>query len=110
MLLKLNGIPKVCEALADQANCEKAVELCGADSDLTGCTVKIIGMCLISPDGNSKILPAWWGFGKDVYHFSMKHGHNVLHRFANDLVHNVSGNPGQIGAVGQFIAEVMGVQ
>jgi hypothetical protein len=41
-------IPRVCEGLTDQANCPKAVKICGADSSEIGCTAKLLALHITS--------------------------------------------------------------
>ena len=109
--MNIQLIPRVCQPLADQANCAKVVELCGANADLDLCTAKIIGKTV----GSAVIDPApltgvkvIYGFGKSTYHFTMRHGHDYLHRLADDLVQNIGGD-GKIGTVGSFIGNVLGI-
>lgn len=110
MLLKVNGIPRVCEGLSDPNNCQRVVEVCGPDAHPDWCALGIVGKTLVSPEQHIKVLRGWWGLSKDVYHGGMRLGHRVTHSFVKDLVNNVSGTPGEVGPTGHFIAHLMGLE
>ncbi|MEC0265171.1 hypothetical protein [Paenibacillus anseongense] len=106
--MKVVLVPKVCSQLVDQSNCAKAIEMCGANTTPELCTAKLITKAIADPEP-LVVAKSLYGFGKDSYHVIMKSGHHYLHHFAKDLIQNVGGD-GQIGAVGNFISGVLGVQ
>lgn len=105
-VVNIQLVPRVCKGLADQANCEKVVELCGVDSNLDLCTAKLVAKGIFNPEP-MVVVKSLYGFGKDTYHATMQGGHDYLHTFAKDLIQNIGGD-GKIGVVGSFIAKVIG--
>ncbi|MDR6883087.1 hypothetical protein [Bacillus sp. 3255] len=106
--MKIALVPRVCSQLVDQSNCAKAIELCGVDTNPDVCTAKLIGKAFADPEP-FVVTKALYGFGQSTYHFTMRHGHNYLHSLVKDLIQNIGGD-GQIGVVGRFISDVLGVQ
>lgn len=103
--MKIELVPRVCTQLADQANCAKVVELCGADSNLDFCTAKIVGKTFVKAVGDPeplKVVKGLYGFGLDIY----QNGHDYMHHFARDLIQNVDGT-GHIGTIGSIISKVL---
>lgn len=111
MLIKL--VPRVCEQLIDQSLCEKAVNICGADTSPELCTLKLIGKSAGSVVGEpdpSLIVKTLYNFQyvrEKVGHHVMQGGHDFLHTFAKDLIQNIGGD-GKVHAVGGFISKVLG--
>lgn len=103
--MNIQLVPRVCKQLADQANCEKVVEICGDDADLDFCTAKIVSKTFVKAIGDPeplKVVKGLYGFGLDIY----QGGHDYMHHFARDLIQNVDGD-GHIGTIGSFIAKVL---
>lgn len=103
--MNIQLVPRVCKELVDQSLCQQAVNACGANTDPDICTVKLLAKGIANPEPMVGI-KAMYGFGNYIYKF----GHDYMHHFARDLVQNISGEPGKVGAVGEYIANVLGVQ
>lgn len=78
MLIKI--LPRVCTKLLDQANCPKAVAICGADTDPDLCTLKLISLNLTNAESLSKVPHALgnagWSTVKAIGKFGSKYGHD----------------------------------
>lgn len=106
--MNIQLVPRVCEQLVDQSLCEKAVNICGADTSPDLCTLKIIGSAVVDPQPLlvPQTLIKLYGFKKLVTHKLMQGSHDYLHTFVKDLAQNVSGD-GHVGTVGNFIINVL---
>lgn len=61
--MNIQLIPRVCSALSDQVNCEKAIDACGADTSPDACTAKLIGKAIANPEP-MVVAKSLYGFGK----------------------------------------------
>lgn len=46
----INGVPNVCAELHDQSLCQRAIELCGANTSPDVCTAKLVGLSVVNSE------------------------------------------------------------